>query len=105
MPRVKTKAALLTATPGPDPTWSPAVNPAMAELLDHLAKELAGEYVRLMERAAERSALVLRRFLGPIRLEPTRGDIGRPYYLARTSIDALALLDTLPDTLSEGDGL
>lgn len=53
MPRAKTRVALLTATPGPDPTWSPAANPAMAELLDHLAKELAGEYVRLMEKAAE----------------------------------------------------
>ena len=29
-------------------------------------------------------------------MEPTRGDIGRPYYLARTSIDTLALLDPMP---------
>ncbi len=55
----------------------------------------------VLERSTEQSALVLRKFLGPIRLETTRGDIGRPYYLARTSIDALALLDTVP----EGDRL
>ena len=39
------------------------------------------------------SAKVLRRFLGPIQLVPTQGDIGRPYYVAKTSIDALAVLE------------
>ncbi len=53
MPRVKTKPAPFPATPGPDPTWSPAANLAVAEILDHLAKELAREYVRLMKKAAE----------------------------------------------------
>ena len=40
-------------------------------------------------------------FLGPIRLEPTKGDIGRPYYLARTTINALAILEPPP---SKGGG-
>lgn len=35
-----------------DRAWSPAANPAVAALLDHLAEELAHEYVRLMEQAA-----------------------------------------------------
>jgi hypothetical protein len=38
--------------PDQDPAWSPATNPAVAALLDHLAEELAHEYVRLMEQAA-----------------------------------------------------
>lgn len=50
----------------------------------------------LLEQATERSAHLLRQILGTIHLEPTRGDIGRPYYLARTSIDTLALLDPMP---------
>ncbi len=37
----------------PDSAWSPARDPAMAGLLDHLAEELAREYVRLMEEAAK----------------------------------------------------
>jgi len=36
-----------------DPAWSPTTNPAVAALLDHLAEELAREYVRLMEQAAQ----------------------------------------------------
>jgi len=50
----------------------------------------------LLEQATKRSAQLLRQILGTIRMEPTRGDIGRPYYLARTSIDTLALLDPMP---------
>ncbi len=50
----------------------------------------------LLEQATERSAQPLRQILGTIRLEPTREDIGCPYYLARTSIDTLAQLDPAP---------
>ncbi|MHB8313367.1 MAG: hypothetical protein ACYDD0_08730 [Candidatus Dormibacteria bacterium] len=50
----------------------------------------------LLEQAAGRSAQVLRQILGTIPLEPTKGDIGRPHYLARTSIDTLVLLDPMP---------
>ncbi len=32
------------------------------------------------------------RTLGPIRLEPTRPDIGKPYYVAKSAIDTTALL-------------
>ena len=50
----------------------------------------------VLERRTEQSALLLRDVLGTIRLEPQRGDVGRPYYLARTSIDCIALLKTPP---------
>ncbi len=36
-----------------DKAWSPSENPALAALLDHLAEELALEYIRLMEVAAQ----------------------------------------------------
>ncbi len=32
-----------------DQGWTPEANPALREMLDHLAKELAEEYVRLMK--------------------------------------------------------
>ena len=47
----------------------------------------------VLERNTARSALLLRKVLGPIRLEPTTGDIGRPYYRAHSTLDVLALLD------------
>jgi len=60
---------------------------ALSRLEEHLT-----QIQDLLELRTERSALLLRRLLGRIRLEPTEADIGRPYYMARTSIDALALL-------------
>jgi hypothetical protein len=36
-----------------DQGWNPTTNPAVRELLDHLADELAREYIRLMKQAAE----------------------------------------------------
>lgn len=41
--------------PASETTWTPELNPAMTALLDHLAEELALEYVRLMEAAARAS--------------------------------------------------
>jgi len=48
-----TKAVPALTVPLPHGVWTPESNPAVAELLDHLAEELAGEYVRLMEAAAK----------------------------------------------------
>jgi len=50
----------------------------------------------VLERRTEQSALLLRDVLGTIRLEPKKGDVGRPYYLAQTSIECIALLETPP---------
>ena len=47
----------------------------------------------VLEQRTEKSALLLRQLLGPIRLEPVKPDLGRPYYLAHTALDVLALLD------------
>ena len=47
----------------------------------------------VLEERTEKSALLLRRLLGPIRLEPVKPDLGHPYYLAHTALDVLALLD------------
>jgi len=50
----------------------------------------------VLERRTDRSGVLLRSLLGQIRLEPAQGEIGRPYYVARTSLDALALLAPPP---------
>ena len=50
----------------------------------------------VLERRTEQSALLLRNVLGTIRLEPRKGDVGRPCYLAKTSIDCTALLEPPP---------
>lgn len=47
----------------------------------------------ILEHRTARSAILLRELLGPIRLEPIPVNIGRPYYWAVTSIDALALIE------------
>jgi hypothetical protein len=56
----------------------------------------------LLERRTERSARLLRDLLGQVRLEPTMGEIGRPYHLARTSLDCLVLLKPPPGEVPDG---
>ena len=36
--------------------WDPNENPALAQLLNHIAEDLARGYVRLMEAAADKDA-------------------------------------------------
>src|SRR5438552_16027165 len=55
--------------------------------------ERLGRLQDLLERQTERSALLLRRVLGPVRLVPTRPDVGRPFYRAETALQALELLE------------
>jgi hypothetical protein len=55
--------------------------------------ERLGRLQELLERQTERSALLLRRVLGPVRLVPTRPNVGRPYYQAETALQALELLE------------
>ncbi len=54
----------------------------------------------LLEQRTGKSALIIRRLLGSIRLEPTTAEAGRPYYVARTLLDTLALIEPPPG--SEG---
>jgi hypothetical protein len=50
--RSKTAAVKVGAAPE-RPGRRTSIDPAVAALLDHLAEDLAREYVRLMERAAQ----------------------------------------------------
>jgi hypothetical protein len=47
----------------------------------------------LLHRQTARSALVLRRILGPVRLSAVRPEVGRPYYQVETALEILDLLD------------
>jgi site-specific DNA recombinase len=59
-------------------------------------KERMGQLLTVLEQRTARSAQALRNVLGPIRLEIVTPDIGRPFYRALTSIDALALTEAPP---------
>ena len=54
-------------------------------------EERIGQMQEALGRRTERSALLLRSILGRPKLDLTQGQIGRPYYIARTSIDTLSL--------------
>ena len=41
-----------------DQGWNPTTNPAARELLDHLADELAKEYIRLMKQAGKETLAI-----------------------------------------------
>ncbi len=56
-------------------------------------QERLANFKDLLEQRADLSGLILRRLLGQIRLKPRRPDIGKPYYMAQTSIDAVALVE------------
>ncbi len=46
-----------------------------------------------LEKRTTQSALVLRKLLGTVQLQPTQGDIGKPYYRATSTLQPLALLE------------
>ena len=50
----------------------------------------------VLARRTERSALLLRKLLGVIRLEPTQGEIGRPHYRARSKLQVLTFFEEDP---------
>ncbi len=60
-------------------------------------RERLSDIQSVLEQRTARSAQMLRNLLGPIRLELQTPDIGRPFYCAVTSLDALALIETPPD--------
>ena len=63
-----------------------------APSLGWLEKRLAA-FRTVLERRTAESATLLRRLLGKITLEPTQPETGAPYYVARTALDVLVLLD------------
>jgi site-specific DNA recombinase len=66
-----------------------------APLVEWIKDRLENMHEVLAHRTA-RSAQVLRHLLSPIRLDLVTPDIGRPFYRAITSLDALALIKTAP---------
>jgi hypothetical protein len=57
----------------------------------------------ILEHRTARSAQTLRTILGPIRLDLVTPEIGRPFYRAITTLDALALIETPPgQSVAEG---
>ena len=63
-----------------------------APSLGWLEKRLAA-FRTVLERRTVESATLLRRLLGKITLEPIQPETGAPYYVARTALDVLVLLD------------
>ena len=58
----------------------------------------------LLGHQTARSALVLRRILGPVRLRPVRPEVGRPYYRAETALEVLDLLDVGSEEAGTSEG-
>jgi len=56
----------------------------------------------ILEPHTARSAQTLQNLLGRIRLELVTPDIGRPFYRAVTTLDALALIEEPPSGTAEG---
>ena len=56
--------------------------------------ERINQLAELLEQNTTKSALALREVLGPITLEAKYPDIGRPYYVAHSSLDALAIMNS-----------
>jgi len=50
----------------------------------------------VLEQRVQKSALILRKLLGKIRLEPVKPDIGKPYLRATSSLQALSILEIKP---------
>ncbi len=61
-------------------------------------KERITTLQEVLERRVGKSALILRKILGKIRLEPVRPEIGKSYLRARCNLQALALLEIKPDS-------
>ena len=64
-----------------------------AEWIEHRLQKLE----ELLGSATERSALLLRRVLGSVKLTPVTPEVGRPYYQARTAVEVLDLLAEASD--------
>ena len=60
--------------------------------VEWVAERLSG-LQKLLERETARSALLLRRVLGPVRLVPCKPEVGRTYYRAETAVQVLELLE------------
>jgi site-specific DNA recombinase len=71
--------------------------PAIAWIKDRL-----NNLHQVLEQRTARSAQTLRNLLGPIRLEVVTPNIGRPFYRAVATLDAIALTEEPPPAGAEG---
>ena len=60
-------------------------------------QERLSQIQQLLEQNTGQSALALRKLLGSIKFEPTYPDIGKPYYVVKTSLNALAIVAPLTE--------
>ena len=60
--------------------------------------ERINQLSELLEQNTTQSALALREVLGPITLEAKYPDIGKPYYVAHSSLDAIAIVNSQSNT-------
>jgi len=56
-------------------------------------EERIRDFQQTLELNTSLSALILRKVLGPIRLEVVVPEVGHPYYIAHTKLDVVELLD------------
>ena len=67
-------------------------------------EEMLSQFRESLEVNTNDSALVLHNLLGPVKLEAKYPDIGKPYYLTYTSINALAITEPPPNYKSTDNG-
>ena len=67
-------------------------------------QERLSQIQQLLEQNTGQSALALRKLLGSIKFEPTYPDIGKPYYVVKTSLNALAIVAPLTDLGNTDNG-
>ena len=58
-----------------------------------LGAERVTDFKGILEQKTERAALLLRKLLGKIRLDPVTSLKGRPFYHATSTLDALVLIE------------
>ena len=68
-------------------------------------EERVSSLQKLLEKRVGKSALILRKLLGKIQLEPVKPDIGKPYLRAVSRLQTLALLETDPGLIGKEPGL
>ena len=71
--------------------------------LNELRKD-SQRFQQLLEQNTGQSDLALQKLLGPITFEPTYPDIGKPYYVAQTSLNALAIVVPLTEFGNTNNG-
>ena len=67
-------------------------------------EEKLSKLEELLKQNTGQSAMALRKLLGPITFEPTYPDIGKPYYVVKSGINALKITTPLSNLISADKG-